>query len=356
MGTKKKTKEAPAEDAGGDSLDDLGLVSGSEVKTERVAWDWPLMIVRNALNLFDGNKGCGKSSVMATLAVAMCNGKRLPESKSAGPKGACLWFGSEEYFGGSIVARWNANNGDRRQLYTVAVGGETGQGRLIMPFQEDRLREMVERVKCRVIVADPYTALGDVTLDTRHEQSTRLYLESLARVAHEMNVTVLLSRHLRKGRTGSLLDHGLGSVTIAAVCRSVLRVERDKQNPSTCYLACVSGNHGKAPGVVPYSLVETTDFVFTTKFGTRLDKEVEEVLEGGEEPDERDALADAKTLLSTALAGGPVSANVLLEESRKNGIGERTLRKAKAEMKVGSKRGKAGKGVAAEWKWHLPRS
>lgn len=351
MPTKRKTP--PVDTREEPPLEDLGMVNGSQVKIEKIAWDWPGMLLRNSLNLIDGHKGSGKSSVMASIAATLCGGKRCPESKSSGPVGACLWFGSEESFGGSVVGRWAANGGDIRQLHTVNDSGASGVGRLIMPHQEDRLREIVQRTRARVMVIDPYTALGDMSLDTRHEQSTRLYLESLARVAHEEHVTVLLSRHLRKGRSGTLLEHGLGSVTIAAVCRSVLRVERDKLSPSTCYFACLVTNHGKAPGVVPYTLVEKEGSVFVAKFTARIDKELEEVLEGDDEPDERDAMADARALLGAALVGKPVDAKILLEEAKRNGIGERTLRKAKAEMGVLSKRVSAGKGVPANWQWRL---
>lgn len=353
---KRKGKSDPAEaPADGQSLDELGLLSGSQVRLERIAWEWPGMVVRNALNLFDGSKGTGKSSVMASVAAAICNGKRLPEAKSTGAKGACLWFGSEEHFGGSVVSRWAENGGDRSKLYTVVDTPGHGEGRLILPHQEERLRNMVKATKCRVIVCDPFTALGDAALSTRDDQAIRFYLESLARVAHDCGVTVLLARHLRKGRAGCVLDHGMGSVAIAAVCRSVLRVERDKKNPSVCFMACVSGNYGKAPGVIPYTLQEKDGHVFTAKFGARKDTEIEEVLEGGDEPDERDAIADARALLLGALKDGPVDAKTILEEGKKNGIGERTLRKAKAELKIGSRRISAGRGIAANWKWHLPK-
>lgn len=353
MGRKKKT-DAPADGSGEETLADLGVVSAHEVKAERVGWDWPGMIVRNALNLIDGHKGTGKSSVMSSIAAALCAGRRLPESKASGPKGSCLWFGSEEAFGGSIMHRWVANGGDKKALHTIADPTGSGAGRLILPHQEDRLRMVVRRLSARVLVLDPYTALGDVSLDTRHEQSTRLYLESLARVAHEEHCTVFLARHLRKGRAGSLLEHGLGSVAIAAVCRSVLRVERDQENGETCYLACVAGNHGRASGVIPYALEEKEGSVFVARFKPRMDKHLEEVLEGCDEPDERDASADARALLLGALKGGPVDATVVIEEALKTGIGQRTLRKVKSEMGVVSKRIAAGKGVPAKWQWRLP--
>jgi hypothetical protein len=352
--SKKKKAETESEASSDYPTGDLGLVHGGAVKEERVQWDWPGMVVRFGLNLIDGHKGTGKSSIMSSIAAALCSGRKLPEARTVGPKGSCLWFGSEEHFGGSIVTRWVANGGAKNQILTLPPNNNTGFGRLALPGQEDRLREMVRRCNARCIVLDPYTAVGEAALDTRHEQSTRLYLESLARIAAEEHCTIMLGRHLRKGRSGSLLEHGLGSVAIAAVCRSVLRVERDKQEPSMCYLACVAGNHGKASGVIPYRLDEEKGSVFVAKFLPRRDRDLEEVLEGGDEPDERDTLADARRLLTDALKGGGVDAKILIEEAKRNGIGERTLRKAKAEMKVVSKRIAAGKGVAANWQWRLP--
>ena len=354
MATKRKKKEPEeAADVSG-TLADLGLLSGHQAKGEGIAWDWPQMIVRNSLNLIDGHKATGKSSVMATVAAALCNGARLPEAKSAGPKGSCLWFGSEESFGGSVVPRWVANGGDRRAIHTVSDNSAACGGRLVLPYQEDRLREIVRRTRTRVLVVDPFTSMADVTLSTRDDQGTRFYLESLVRIAAQEGVTVLACRHLRKGKSGGLLEHGLGSVAIAAVSRSVLRVERDPLDSSTCYLACVAGNYGKAPGVVPYTLESKPGSVFAVKFGRRLDTELEEVLDGDISADERDTLGDAKSLLRAALKGGPVDAKALLEEAKKCGIGERTLRKAKSELKVVSKRISAGKGVPANWQWSLP--
>lgn len=353
MAKKKKERTEDAADAPG-SLAELGLLSGHNARGEGFAWDWPQMIVRNSLNLIDGKKAVGKSSVMASLAAKLCGGERLPEAKSAGPKGSCLWFGSEESFGGSVVPRWIANGGDKRAIHTVSDSSTAGGGRLVLPYQEDRLREIVRRTRARVLVADPFTSLADVTLSTRDDQGTRFYLESLVRIATQESVTVLLCRHLRKGTAGGLLEHGLGSVAIAAVARSVLRVERDPVDSSTCYFACVAGNYGKAPGVVPYSLEAKPGSVFTVKFGKRIDTELEEVLDGDISADERDTLGDAKGLLKAALKGGPVDAKALLDEAKKTGIGERTLRKAKSELKVVSKRISAGKGVPANWQWSLP--
>lgn len=356
MATKKKAKEPPAVDDDGDDFGDLGLVSGADVRHEKESWDWPGMILRNALNIIDGVKGTGKSSLLAHLAATMCAGKRLPESKSAGPKGTCLWFGSEEAFGGAILGRWKANGMPPNTIQTLPRNTVSAHGPLVLPSQEDRLRAMVQAVKARVLVLDPWTSLADYTLDVNHQQSTRLYLEAIARVAHEERVTVLMARHLTKSRAGSLLNQGMGSVAISNTCRSVLRVERDQQKPATCYLACLICNSGQADGVVPYTQSRVDDSVFTVKFGARQDTRLEEVIESIDEPHERDAIADGKRLLLARLSDGPVEVKPLLEEAGNASVSERTLRKAKKELGVLTKRKGGGKGAKAVWTWYLPKS
>lgn len=336
-------------------VEDLGIVCGAHVKAQKITFAWPGMVLRHALNLVDGVKGTGKSSVIACLAATICNGKRLPESKTSGPKGSCLWFGSEEDFGGSVVQRWRINGGNPKDIHTVSGSANEGPGRLMLPCQEERLRQIVRRVCARVIVCDPFSALAECGFDTRHEQSTRLYLESLGRIAHEERVTVLLARHLKKSRSGSILDQGLGSVAIAATCRSVLRVERSQKDESVCFLACVAGNHGRATGVVPYTLEEKPGYVFAAKFKPRQDTALEEVIEGDDEVDEIDAMADAMTMLQAVLKNGPVDAKVIIKEANDHAIGMRTVRKAKKKLGINSRRKGGGKGVAGNWVWFFPR-
>lgn len=350
----KKAKGEPVGEEGG-SLDELGVVCGNKVKAHKIEFAWPGMILRHALNLIDGVKGTGKSSVMAHIAATICAGVRLPESKTAGPKGSCLWFGSEEDFGGSVVQRWKVNGGNICNIHTVSASASDGPGRLMLPCQEDRLRSIVRLVGAKVIVCDPFSSLAESAFDTRHEQSTRLYLESLGRVAHEERVTVLLARHLKKSRSGSVLDQGLGSVAIAATCRSVLRVERSQQDESVCYFACVAGNHGRASGVVPYTLTEMPGYVFTAQFTKRQDVDLEEVIEGDEEVDEVDAMADAVTMLQAVLKSGPVDAKVIIKEANEHAIGMRTVRKAKKKLGIKSRRKGGGKGVAGSWVWYMPQ-
>ena len=71
------------------------------------------------------------------------------------------------------------------------------------------------------------------------------------------------------------------------------------------------------------------------------------------ENDGPDALADrieARELLRVLLAGGPASAKSIITSAREAGIGERTLRKAKNDLKVKSEKS----GLDGGWTWALP--
>jgi hypothetical protein len=58
----------------------------------------------------------------------------------------------------------------------------------------------------------------------------------------------------------------------------------------------------------------------------------------------------AKSLLSDLLAGGPVAQKEIEEIAKAEDIGERTLRKAKREMRIKSVK----QPVDGKWMWELP--
>lgn len=349
--------EKDEEDIGGqdDNGEMAGVVSGSMVKSEKVRFLWPGVLMHGSLNLLTGGKGVGKSSLMAAIAATVCSGKALPETKAKYEKSACLWFGSEEGFSTAIKPRWVANGGNPDYLHTVQPGLVQGVTLPYLPDNEALLLKIVRRLHASMIVLDPYSSLAHPALNLNHEQQCRCYLESLARICSAAGATAMMSQHFRKGTSGGLLERGIGSIAVPNVSRLVLRADRDKDDPDTCWLTTMACNHGKAVGSMPYTLKGTKDHVFIAKFGKRADMTIEEILEGHEEADTRDESKDARRLLERALAGGPVSAKTLIKEARDAGIGERTLRKAKAEMRIDSKRMPGQQGEAAVWKWSIPK-
>jgi hypothetical protein len=64
------------------------------------------------------------------------------------------------------------------------------------------------------------------------------------------------------------------------------------------------------------------------------------------------ALETAKQFLSEKLAAGPVPKDDIMEEAEANGIAERTLGRAKGDLKITAQ--KIGFGEGSKWFWKLP--
>jgi len=64
------------------------------------------------------------------------------------------------------------------------------------------------------------------------------------------------------------------------------------------------------------------------------------------------SLAEAKDFLRDLLDDGPVDAKSVLEDAKKNGISERTLDRAKSDLKIKSAKDEGS--LDGIWKWRLP--
>lgn len=339
-----------------DPVEYFGIISGDKVKAGKVEFDWQGMLVSNALNVIDGYKGVGKSSLMARLGVMLCSGQKFPETKTKPRKGKCLWIGTEESFKNAILPRWIANGGKAADIITLNYEVLNSPGRMLLPDQQQRLTALLKELNVRYLALDPFSGLLNPAIDTRNEQQMRLYMQSLAEACSQAGTTAVLSRHFRKGRTGNLLDLGIGSVAIGNVARSVLRADRDKEDSSICYLTAISCNAGKAEGSVVYTLVPNESNVFAAKIGKRVDKTIDDITEEEEDDHIQDEKVDATTLLLAILKDGRKSFNDIESEGKNAGVCVRTLRSVKKKLKIKSRRYPPPGGGNTIWYWLPPPS
>jgi putative DNA primase/helicase len=65
------------------------------------------------------------------------------------------------------------------------------------------------------------------------------------------------------------------------------------------------------------------------------------------------AKREARDFLRERLEGGPVNSDNIIEEAKQEGIAEKTLRRAKKELGVKSRR---QGGTEGAWFWELPKA
>jgi hypothetical protein len=349
----KKQTETETSDSESVSDDDIGLVTGCQVKVKKITWLWPGMLIENAVNLIDGRKGSGKSSLIAKIAATVCSGKPLPESRRKIKKGKCLWIGREESFESAILPRWIAAGGSPSSIITLRNGTSDSQVSPSLPAYQELLTSLCQRNQVRMIVLDPFSGLNNGLLDMNNESQARAYLESLGALAESCEATAVVTRHFRKGRSGTALEMGLGSIAIVNVARCVLRADKNPDGSGVSYLTAVESNHGPAEGAFAYRIAVPDSGAACVQWLGRRDVELRDILDGTEELHDKDERQDAITLLEKALKNGPRESTELIKEARSAGVGESTLRKAKAKLGVTSIRKGGTKGSPPCWVWKL---
>ena len=323
----------------------------AEVEETVPHWLWPHRIPACSLSLIEGRKGVGKSTLLAAICANVTGGPQLP---GAAPStvGRVIWLISEEDAGAVVRPRLTAAGCDISHVITpqkVARGPLAVK--LTLPSQLSRLEDVIANVSPALVVMDPWTSFVDAGADLYHEQSVRGVLEPLVEIAHRLRCSFLLTRHLRKGTNGPAIDQGMGSTGVGNVCRSILRVDRHPQDKTVSTLSQVASNLGSLAPTLKFRIVQEGTSTRCEWMGqSSLDAEA--LADASGDGAERDARADARELLRSICHDDFRPAKDVLSEAKVNGIGERTLRAAKATLGVVSRRKQVGE--QAFWEWGPP--
>lgn len=340
------TQETPPQPLGG------GIFRADSMPTSKPVWFWKERIQGGSVNLLEGRKGMGKSSISTAIAIAICNQRPPGERKEWQPVHTCLWCGSEESSEMSIVPRWVSQGGNTTQLFVTSRWSKGDK--LGLPNNTEQLLEFVRRQNVRVIVVDPFTALASGVISSRDEQFVRPYLESLAYVCDQSGACAIIINHLGKRVDATNLYAGMGSSAVVNVARVVLRLAQHPEEKEKGLLCTMASNNGGASVPLVYELRSTgADFPLVA-FGEAADYTLEEAMGGLEDLGEHDAMKDARTLLLNLLKDGMVSTKEIYTEAEKAGVSQRTLRRCKTVEGVKSHRVSLNGSGEGTWYWHLP--
>jgi len=333
-----------------------GLTNGDEGADDKIEWHWPGRIMKGEVNLIDGRKGQGKSTMMCDFAVRITSGKPFPGQRKSSLPGACLWFGSEENFNKAIKPRFVALGGNPKSIFTVDPSKLDGSERIYLPGAVDLLEAHIRYTGCKILVVDPFTALANPLADFNNPSFARMYMETLRDLCHAHRMTILVNRHFRKSTVGCAIEHGLGSIQIVNVCRVVLRVDEHPQDRDVKILSTVATNYGEIPPPVSFHLEKATASLARVEWGKVLDLTMDEIMQPDEDAGGRDERTDATTLLIGILKSGKKTFEVIEKECKRAGVSLRTIRTAKAKLKIKSQRVSKGNGGDGFYYWLPPIS
>jgi hypothetical protein len=329
------------------------LTPASSVRRERVEWLWTQRIPLGAVSLIVGDPGLGKSMLTCWLAAALSR-----EGKHS------ILATAEDSIAAVVRPRLEAAGADLERITFIRMVDAAGEDGLCLPDDTQELEVCVKEEGAVFVAIDPLTAHLPAEVNSWRDQSVRLALAPLHRMAERQGCAATVVAHLNKSLSAEPLRRIGGSIGIPAAARSALLLARDPDDPdgdegTSRVLAQVKTNYGlEAPslrfGIEPILLpaedgepdVETARLVELGESEHR----GEALLASRGDPEERTAVDEAVVFLEDALDSGSRPQKDVLKDARAHGISERTLRRAKAKVGVRSEKSEFGGG----WEWSLP--
>jgi putative DNA primase/helicase len=328
------------------------LISLAEVMAEPVEWLWPGRIARGKLTLIIGEPGEGKSYMTHDLAARATCGLAWPDGGVA-PAGPVIILASEDGIADTVRPRVDRQGGDPQRIYVLRAVRTGGQE---IPFTLEAnlpaLEQALTTTQAIELIIDPVSAyLG--SKDSYKDAEIRGVLSPLAALAERYRLAVVGVLHLTKAAQRRLLLRAQGSVAFVAQARTVLAVGQDPDTPGRRLLVPIKNNLGAMAPALAFHIGDD---------GLRwesisVDVAAAERLLAVDEPatrSERRERDDAAMFLRDLLRDGPVASKQVESDAKGNGISQRTLWRAKAELGIVAERARTAEGNTGAWFWMLP--
>ncbi len=362
----------------------------NQITEKPIDWLWRPWFARGVVAVVDGYPGVGKSTLMFDLIARITTGrpfpcggpdeelglplsasesasqgihKRLaaveelglsfsvsdrgevianPASRQSRVPGRVVLMPLEDLEDSVIVPRLKSAGGEMANVAimgeVVELGADGDDEMLQLPRDLDLLAAECAETRPELIVIDPFIAAMGVDEKGRYvkandDQSVRRLTGKLKKLAQKFNVAIVLLRHLNKASGGEAVKRGSGSIAIAAQARSLMLVGDDPSEPGNQVLAMVKTNLDAKPPSLSFHIER--DPPGAIKWLGASDLSADNLLRPFDSKTIPPAVKSAMEFLRWALWDRMTcSWPELIELAAKEEICERTLRKARDELKL----------------------
>jgi Bifunctional DNA primase/polymerase, N-terminal/AAA domain/Primase C terminal 1 (PriCT-1) len=324
------------------------LLTLSAVTASEVDWLWKPYLAIGMLAMLSGDPGAGKTFIGLAVAAAITVG-RIPCTGEQCVPAQVLYLSVENSPAHVLRPRFDSLGGNPECFHllrgSVTGDGERGDVRLSdVSLLGDALRE----TQARLVIVDPIQSYLGAKVDAHRSNETRPVMDGLSRLAEEYGCCILLVRHLGKAPTGKAIHRGLGSIDLTGAVRTELLAGCAPDDPAQRALVQLKSNLGQLGPSLGYTIEADGAFRWTGESQLTASAILAPELNG----EESGAMAEAQEFLLSALAQGSRSAKDVMAEARQEGITERTLKRAKKELRVFSQKGN----MREPWEWGLPEA
>lgn len=326
----------------------------SDVEPEEVSWLWEPYLPFGKITILEGDPGQGKTFFALAIAAAVSNGWPLIGKDGAmsqyAKQGRVLYLTCEDGLGDTLRPRLEKMGANLNNILALEGKYQAGKEDLTLVSLQDIevLRNAFEMVEPSLVVIDPIQGFLGPDVNMNRAEEVRPLMSMLGKLAEEFKCAVLLIRHLTKSGKDKASYRGMGSIDFTGAARSVLLVGKNPDNETERVMIHTKSNLAEYGKSIGFTIINEGKFEWLG----HVEVTAAEVLapERLKDPDERDRtpIQEARQYLIDALEDGPKPAKELINGAKYSGFSIRTLKTAKAELKIESYR------EGDIWFWSFP--
>ena len=307
----------------------------SDVQSKPVQWLWCPYIPIGKVTLLQGDPNDGKSTMMMNIVSELSKGGTMPDGTELGRPQKIIYQCSEDDAADTIKPRLEAYGAD---CDNIAFINEDIYGDLTI--DDERLREAIEFFRPRLLVIDPIQAYVEKDSDLMSASKARRLMRRTGIWASKYDCAIVVIGHLNKSGGQKDLYRGLGSIDLVASARSVLQVERSKEDEAVRIVRHVKSSAAPKGSDFSFEIRPDTGFRWLDAPGNPKPMEPAPDL-----PKNKHELA--AILITRTLENGPVESTVIKRLMSEYRIGEKTMTEVKTALGVSTYR------KMRRWYWTL---
>lgn len=308
----------------------------ADVTPKPLEYLWEPWIPSNAMTMLDGNPGVGKSYLTIEIAAAVTKGRACGEGSSL-KQSNVLFLCIEDDVEQIIQPRLVTQGADLARIRYLSD-----------PFPLDKdgvkiLRQELLAHPAILVVIDPFVAFMPYKFHMNAANEVREFTKPLSALARELNIAILVVRHLRKSAAADAIYKGLGSADFMAGVRSGVIVAKNPRNNAQKILAQTKANYSGEQTSLVFEISDDGDTPMPQlKWRGKSDWTADE-LTAEMEKMTSSRLGEAKDFLKMILSGSSLTATHVNKVAQAAGISKKTIERARKELGVGSSKGPGSK-------------
>lgn len=304
----------------------LKLINMENIEIEEIKWVWAPYIPYGKVTIVQGDPGEGKTTFVLALIALLTTGKPLPESSAPQEPINVIYQTAEDGLSDTIKPRLVSAGADCSRVQVI----DESEKELTMC--DERLEEAILKTGARLVVLDPMQAYLGGSVDMHRANEVRPIFKKLAALAENTGCAIILIGHMNKTQGVKSSYRGLGSIDFRAAARSVLVVGRMKDEPTIRIVAHDKSSLAPEGKAVAFELHPDAGFAWKGFCDTTVD----ELLAG--RASLMSKTTQAENLLTELLTNREAASDEILSQATAIGISERTLKNAKQNLGVKSRK------------------